>query len=96
MSTKFRQSFLRLCDECRSSSKYPHSSSVLFCKEYATRPILMRVNRDGFGGSMSTTGATSYHQSNLNHSQERKLLLTDNTPTPLTTTPIDIPKFIFP
>jgi len=91
MSTKFRQSFLRLFDGCRSSSKYPHSSSVLFCKEYATRPILMRVNRDGFGGSMSTTGRASSNQS-----QERKLLLTDNTPTPLTTTPIDIPKFIFP
>jgi hypothetical protein len=85
MSTKFRQSFVRLC---QTSSKGQHSSSVLFYKEYAMRPIL---NGGGTPGIISTTGKLSYHQL-----QEKKCLLADNTPTPATANTIDTTKFIFP
>jgi len=84
MSTKFRQSFVRLC---QTSSKGQHSSSVLFYKEYAMRPILN-------GGG--TPGKLSYHQSNIHQLQEKKCLLADNTPTPATANTIDTTKFIFP
>jgi hypothetical protein len=95
MSTKFRQSFTRLYDGCRPSSKSHRSSATLFCKEYAMRPMLMSVNRDGIGGTMSTTGR-SYHQSNMSQLQDKRMLLVDNTPTPVTAPAIDTSKFIFP
>jgi len=91
MSTKFRQSFLRLCHGCCTSSKNQQSSAVLFCKEYAMRPMLISVNRDGIAGRISTTD-----RSNIQQLQEKRLLLVDSTPTPLTTTTIDAAKFIFP
>lgn len=93
MSTKFRQSFVRLCHGCCTSSKNQHTSAVLFCKEYGMRPMLMNVNR---GGTISTTGGLSYRQSNVHQLQERKFLLADNTPTPATVTAVDTTKFIFP
>ena len=45
MSTKFRQSFVRLCGGYRPSTKGQRSSAVLFCKEYAMRPMLIGGNR---------------------------------------------------
>jgi hypothetical protein len=93
MSTKFRQSFVRLYSGCRPSSKGQHSSAVLCCKEYAMRPMLMTVNRTG--GVISTKERLSYHQANIHRLQEKKLLLFDNTPTPVTA-PMDTTKFIFP
>ena len=95
MSTKFRQSFARLCGGCRTASKGKHSSAVLFCKEYAMRPMLMGVNRDGVDGTISTTGRLSYHQSHISQLQDKRLLLADNTPTPATAPAIDTSKFIF-
>ena len=96
MSTKFRQSFVRLCHSCRTS-KSQHSAAVLFCKEYAMRPVLNGVNRSAITGTLSTTAKLSYHQSNIHQQlQERKLLLADFTPTPMTATTIDTTKFIFP
>jgi hypothetical protein len=96
MSTKFRQSFVRLCNGCRPTSKGQHSSAVLFYKEYAKRPILMSVNRGGIAGTISTTDKLSYYQSNIHQLQEKKFLLIDNTPTPVTAGAIDTTKFIFP
>lgn len=96
MSTKFRQSFARLYGGCNTSSKGQRSAAVLFCKEYAMRPMLTSVNRDGIGGTLSTTGRLSYHQSNISQLQEKRMLLADNTPTPVTAAAIDTSKFIFP
>ncbi|CAF0970787.1 unnamed protein product [Adineta steineri] len=96
MSTKFRQSFVRLCHQYRTCSKNQHPTDVLFYKSYAKRPISMSVNRDGCGGTISTTGKVSYYQPNHNHLQERKLLVVDDTPTPITTTAFNTTKFIFP
>jgi hypothetical protein len=93
MSTKFRQSFVRLFGGCRQPSKNQRSSAVLFCKDYAMRPMLMNVNR---GGIISTTTALSYSPSNIHRLQEKKFLLLDNTPTPATATTMDTTKFIFP
>jgi len=95
MSTKFRQSFVRLCHGCQTSSKGKHSSSVLFYKKYAMRPMIMSLNGGGTPGTISTTGKLSY-QSNNHQLQEKKYLLADNTPTPATATTIDTTKFIFP
>lgn len=96
MSTKFRQSFVRLCHGCCRSSKNQHTSAVLFCKDYAMRPMLINVNRGGMTGTLSTTNGLSYRQSNIHQLQERKFLLADNTPTPATATTFDSTKFVFP
>jgi hypothetical protein len=93
MSTKFRQSFVRLCSGCRTSSKGQRTSAVLFCKGYATRPISINGNRNG---TISSTGKLPYRPTSIHQFQERKMLLTDNTPTPVTATTIDTTKFIFP
>jgi hypothetical protein len=96
MSTKFRQSFVRLCSggACRAgSSKDQRASAVLFCKEYAMRPMLHGGNRAGIDGTITTTG---YQLHNASQMQERRFLLAENTPTPLTTASIDTTKFVFP
>ena len=94
MSTKFRQSFVRLFSACRNPSKEPRSSAVLFCKEYAMRPtLLMGMNRAGADGTISTT---AYHPQNMSQIHERRLLLADNTPTPVTAPPLETTKFLFP
>ena len=93
MSTKFRQSFLRLCARCQTSSKVQRTSAALFWKGHPKRPISLNVHR---GETMSTTGRFPYQTSNMHHLQERKLLLVDNTPTPVTANTIDTGKFIFP
>lgn len=93
MSTKFRQSFTSLCQGCNASSKDQRASAVLFCKEYAMRPIRNSINRDGIGGGMSTTSRLPYPPSLIH---EKKLLLTDNTPSPMTAAVIDETKFTFP
>ncbi|CAF2413711.1 unnamed protein product [Rotaria sp. Silwood2] len=96
MSTKFRQSFGRLCGGCNASSKSQHASAVLFCKGYTMRPMLMSINRDGLGGTMSTTTRLPYRPTNISQLHEKKRLLTDNTPTPITTVTINHENFIFP
>ncbi len=40
MSTKFRQSFILLCDDCRRSSRGQRSDAVLFCKEHTVRHVM--------------------------------------------------------
>ena len=96
MSTKFRQSFACFCGKCRTTPKRPRSSAALFCKEYGMRPMLISVNRGSVGGTISTTGRLSYQHSNVSQLQEKKLLLAENTPTPVTAPAIDTTKFIFP
>ncbi|CAF0766791.1 unnamed protein product [Rotaria sordida] len=95
MSTKFRQSFSRLCGGCDASSKGQHASAVLFCNGYSMRPILISTNRDGLRGTVSTTITTRlpYHSTHISQLQEKKTLLTNNTPTPVATSN---KKFIFP
>lgn len=93
MSTKFRQSFLRLCTRCQTSSKIQRTSAALFWKGYPKRPNSLNVQR---GDTISTTARFPYQPTNMHHLQERRLLLVDNTPTPVTANTIDTSKFIFP
>lgn len=95
MSTKFRQSFARLCGSCCRSSKHPRSSAVMFCKEYAMRPMLISINRDGHGLTMTTTGKVPYPQTNMGPPQEKELLLNGNNLTPISPAPEGKIKFIF-
>lgn len=86
MSTKFRQSVFRLFVLCRPSLKHSHKSPVLFCQEYALRPTLLGDSR---------TGRLSYQHVNNHQFPERKFLLAENTPTPMTALTVDTSKFIF-
>ncbi|CAF3425455.1 unnamed protein product [Rotaria sp. Silwood1] len=95
MSTKFRQSFGRLCGGCNASSKGQHASAVLFCKGYTMRPMLISINRDDLGGEVSTTTRAPYHPTHMNRLQKKRMPLTDNTSTPMTAVTINNPKFIF-
>ncbi len=95
MSTKFRQCFMLLCDDCRRSAKFQRSGTVIFCKEHAARQVL-GVNGIVGGRTISTTGKVSYHQPNASQFQEKKSLLVDNTPTPVNEIPNDEIKFSFP
>ena len=96
MSTKFRQSVIRLGGRCIASSRDPHRSDVLFCQEYEMRPMFITMNRDDAGGTTSTTVRLPNYASNISRSQERKLLLPDNTPTPITASAASDKKFTFP
>ncbi|CAM4750032.1 unnamed protein product [Rotaria magnacalcarata] len=96
MSTKFRLSFASLYHGCNASSKNQGTSTVLFCKAYAMRPMLTSMNRDDLGGRISTTSRMTYYSTKLAQIQEKKMLLNDNTPTPMTATAIDETKFTFP
>jgi hypothetical protein len=95
MSTKFRQCFILLCDDCRRSSKGQRSPTVYFGREHTVRQIM---GLNGLNGvrTISTTGKVSYHQGNPSQFQEKKTLLVDNTPTPVTDNPNDEIKFVFP
>ena len=57
------------------------------------RPMLIGAHRGGMDGTISTT---AYNPGNGNHLQDRRLLLADNTPTPVTAPVIDTTKFLFP
>ncbi|CAF0727080.1 unnamed protein product [Rotaria sp. Silwood1] len=91
MSTKFRQSFFLLCDDCRRSTKSQRSGTVFFSKEYAGRQII-GINGLG-GGTISATGKISYHQPNTSQFQEKKCLLSNIIAMPITETPpMDVTK----
>ncbi|CAF1013448.1 unnamed protein product [Adineta ricciae] len=98
MSTKFRQSFVRLCKSCCPNAKERRSSPVLDCKEYPKRPISVSGYRNGCNGSTSNAGRGSYHPIHLNHQdeKEKKLLLVDASATPATSIAVELSKVIFP
>jgi hypothetical protein len=56
----------------------------------------MGVNGIVNGRTISTTAKISYHPHNGSQIQEKKLLLADNTPTPVIEIPMDGTKFVFP
>ena len=95
MSTKFRQCFILLCDDCRRSAKHQRSGPILSGKEHMVRQV-MGVN--GFVGlrTISTTGKVSYHLANPSQLHEKKSLLIDNSPTPIIEIPVNETKFLFP
>ena len=95
MSTKFRQSFLLLCEGCRPSSKGHRSNGTFSYKEYTLRQV-MGVNRFAMGGTVSTTMKGSYHLAQGSQLHEKRSLLADNTPTPVTAAPMGEAKFTFP
>jgi len=88
MSTKFRQSFILLCDDCRRSSRGQRSDAALFCKQHTVRHV-MGVHGLAGGHTISTTGKISYHQHNGCQFQEKKSLLADNTRIPIAESPVD-------
>jgi len=47
-------------------------------------------------GNRNGTMSSRYRPTSIHQFQERKMLLADNTPTPVTATTIDTAKFIFP
>ncbi|UJR23296.1 hypothetical protein I4U23_026312 [Adineta vaga] len=98
MSTKFRQSFVRLCGSYWPNTKNRNSSVVLYCKEYPKRISSINGQPNGFGGVTSSIGRLSYQQGNPQYLQEKekKFLLVDNTPTPATSTAGETSKYIFP
>ncbi|CAF0837507.1 unnamed protein product [Adineta steineri] len=96
MSTKFRQSFILLCDECRRTTRPHHADAAYFYKGYTAKQIIGSNRLPGGGGTISTTGKISYHQPNGSQLQEKKSLLADNTPTPITGIPIEDTRFFFP
>lgn len=80
MSTKFRQSFFLLCDDCRRSPKRQRSCNVLFYKDYNRKKA---TDMNGYGrGTISTTIKHSFHQTNQMQYVEGKSLLTDQPLTP--------------
>ncbi|CAF2314566.1 unnamed protein product [Rotaria sp. Silwood2] len=91
MSTKFRQSFFLLCDDCRRPTKSQRLGTVFFSKEYTGRPI---TGGNGLGGGIIlTTGKISYHQPNTSQFQEKKCLLANIIPMPIIgTPPLDVTK----
>ena len=96
MSTKFRKSFILLCDEFRPSTKGQGSGAVHFCKEYTIRQMRSPRGGGGGGGTISTTLKGSYYVSNGSQLHEKKSLLADNTPTPISAFPGNETKFVFP
>ncbi|UJR25618.1 hypothetical protein I4U23_006970 [Adineta vaga] len=88
MSTKFRQSFILLCDDCRYSTKVRRSDPVYLYKEYTVKQ-LMGVNGGGGIRTMSTTGKCSYHQFNGSQLHEKKSLLVDHLPTVIVENPMN-------
>jgi hypothetical protein len=93
MSTKFRKSFLLLCDDCRRSTKGQRSGAIFFYKEYNVRQVI-GANGLAVGRTNSTTGKVSYQQPHASQFQEKKSLLADNPP--ITELPVNATNFIFP
>ncbi|CAF1133042.1 unnamed protein product [Rotaria sordida] len=92
MSTKFRQSFFLLCDDCRRSTKGQRLGTVFFSREYVGRQITYG-NGNGGDGTISITGKISYQQPNIGQFQEKKSLLAKIVSTPITgTPPMDVTK----
>ncbi|CAF1138351.1 unnamed protein product [Adineta ricciae] len=89
MSTKFRQSLLLLCDDCRYANKDRRSDAVYFNREYTAKQ-LMGINGGVGGRTTSTTAAKlSYHQFNGSQLHEKKSLIIDNLPTIIVQNPTD-------
>ncbi len=93
MSTKFRQCFMLLCDDCRRSSKSQRSGVVFFGKDHTVKHI-MGISRPVGGRTISTTEKISSHQVNASQLQENKSLLAGDMPTPVNGTPINETKFV--
>ncbi len=93
MSTKFRQSFILLCDDCRRSSKDPRSGAMVLYRDHNGKYI-NGVHALGGVRTISTTGKFSHQPPILaSQIQEKKSLIVDNTP--ITPAPIDDVKFVF-
>lgn len=80
MSTKFRQSFVRLCNGFREPSKVQRSSAVLFYKEYAMRSGAQPAEKVGVRSSKT---AASFQLEILTPNSENLLLLDENQTTTL-------------
>ncbi|CAF0968137.1 unnamed protein product [Rotaria magnacalcarata] len=94
MSTKFRQSFFLLYDDCRRSSKSQRSCTVLFYKEHNGKKV-RGANGHGYAGTISTGAKPSYHQTNGDLHHEAKSLLADHAPNPIVEVRMDISKCSF-
>ncbi len=74
MSTKFRQCFMLLCDDCRRSTKNQRSDVVFFGRDHTVKHII-RISRPMGGRTLSTTEKVSSHQVNGSQIPEKKSLL---------------------
>ena len=88
MSTKFRQCFMLLYDDCRRSSKNQRTTVVFFDKDHTVKHI-MRMSRPVGGRTISTTDKISLHHPNASQLQEKKLLLAGDASTPVNEIPVN-------
>jgi hypothetical protein len=91
MSTKFRQSFVTVCNDCRRSRRSQQSSAVLFYKDYTVRHAVC-TNGHTTSHILSTSGKVSSQHTNGNHLHEKKSLLVNNASVPKIETPMDVIK----
>jgi hypothetical protein len=83
MSTKFRQCFIVLCDDCRGSTKNQRSDVVFFGKDQTVKHI-MGVSRPVGGRTISTTEKVISQQANGSpYHPEKKSLLINDRPIPI-------------
>ena len=85
MSTKFRQCFMLLCDDCRRTTKNQRFDVVFLGKDHTLKHNI-GVSRPVGGRTISTTGKVSSHHANGSQYPEKKSLLITDRPTPINET----------
>lgn len=94
MSTKFRQCFMLLCDDCRRSVKHQPSGVMFFGRDHTVKHT-MGINRPVGGRTISTTEKVSSHQANPSQLHEQKLLLGGDIPASIDENPLGEKKCIY-
>lgn len=80
MSTKFRQCFMLLCDDCRRSDKGQNPAVVIFGRHRTVKQILV-AHRPVGGRTLSTSERVSCHHLHVKKIPEIKSLLAAEPPT---------------
>ena len=91
MSTKFRQSFILLCDEWCRPTKNQHANAARPCKEYSGRQA-MRENELACSSIALVTRKISHQQPEAIQLQDRESFLPQSFSMPIPKAPIDITK----
>lgn len=79
MSTKFRQCFILLCDDCRRSTKGQHPAVVIFSRNHTIKQVLI-AHRPVGARTLSTSERVScqhHHHPHISEVPEKKSLLPD-------------------